>query len=102
RYRRDRLPPSPPTRRSSDLDWIARIDRGGGNEPQLYVYDVRNIKASDLARYLAQIYTNAPAGGGGGGEVGPGLSSGTLGNADNADRKSTRLNSSHVKNSYAV
>ncbi|MGN6383389.1 MAG: secretin N-terminal domain-containing protein, partial [Dyella sp.] len=36
-------------------DWIARIDRGGGNEPQLYVYDVRNIKASDLAHYLAQI-----------------------------------------------
>jgi general secretion pathway protein D len=66
-------------------DWIARIDRGGGNEPQLYVYDVRNIKASDLARYLAQIYANASAGGGSGGEVGPGLSSGTLGNADNAN-----------------
>ncbi|UGB37887.1 type II secretion system secretin GspD [Frateuria soli] len=65
-------------------DWIARIDRGGGNEPQLFVYDVRNIKASDLARYLAQIYTNASASGGSGGEVGPGLSSGTLGNADNA------------------
>jgi general secretion pathway protein D len=66
-------------------DWIARIDRGGGNEPQLYVYDVRNIKASDLARYLAQIYTNASASGGNGGEVGPGLNSGTLGNADNAN-----------------
>ncbi|MGN6280295.1 type II secretion system secretin GspD [Frateuria sp.] len=66
-------------------DWIARIDRGGGNEPQLYVYDVRNIKASDLAKYLAQIYTNASGGGSSGGEVGPGLSSGTLGNADNAN-----------------
>ena len=66
-------------------DWIARIDRGGGNEPQLYVYDVRNIKASDLARYLAQIYTNTPASGTSGGEVGPGLTSGTLGNADNAN-----------------
>ncbi|MGN2242831.1 type II secretion system secretin GspD [Frateuria sp. GZRR33] len=66
-------------------DWIARIDRGGGNEPQLYVYDVRNIKASDLAKYLAQIYTNASASGSSGGEVGPGLSSGTLGNADNAN-----------------
>jgi general secretion pathway protein D len=66
-------------------DWIARIDRGGGNEPQLFVYDVRNIKASDLARDLAQIYTNAAAGGGGnGGEVGPGLTAGTLGNADSA------------------
>ncbi|WP_424682250.1 type II secretion system secretin GspD [Frateuria sp. YIM B11624] len=66
-------------------DWIARIDRGGGNEPQLYVYDVRNIKASDLARYLAQIYTNASPSGSSGGEVGPGLNSGTLGNADNAN-----------------
>ncbi|MGN2254000.1 type II secretion system secretin GspD [Frateuria sp. GZRe12] len=66
-------------------DWIARIDRGGGNEPQLYVYDVRNIKASDLAKYLAQIYTNASASGSSGGEVGPGLNSGTLGNADNAN-----------------
>lgn len=66
-------------------DWVARIDRGGGNEPQLYVYDVRNIKASDLARYLAQIYANGGGGGGSsGGQVGPGLTSGTLGNADNA------------------
>ncbi|EIL89392.1 general secretion pathway protein D [Rhodanobacter fulvus Jip2] len=64
-------------------EWIARIDRGGGNEPQLFVYDVRNIKASDLARYLAQIYTNgAGTGADNGGQVGPGLSSATLGNAD--------------------
>ncbi len=63
-------------------DWIARIDRGGGNEPQLYVYDVRNIKASDLAHYLAQIYTDNAGGGSGnsGGEVGPGLTGATLGN----------------------
>lgn len=36
--------------------WIHTIDEGGGNEPQLYVYDVRNMKAADLARYLRQIY----------------------------------------------
>jgi general secretion pathway protein D len=66
-------------------DWITRIDRGGGNEPQLFVYDVRNIKASDLARYLAQIYTNgAGSGGDSGGQVGPGLAGGTLGSANNA------------------
>ena len=70
-------------------DWITRIDRGGGNEPQLFVYDVRNIKASDLAKYLAQIYTNgAGSGGDNGGKVGPGLSSGTLGSADNASANS--------------
>ncbi|OOG53624.1 type II secretion system secretin GspD [Rhodanobacter sp. C03] len=72
-------------------DWITRIDRGGGNEPQLFVYDVRNIKASDLAKYLAQIYTNGAGGNGSsdnGGKVGPGLSGGTLGSADNASGKS--------------
>jgi len=66
-------------------DWITKIDRGGGNEPQLFVYDVRNIKASDLAKYLAQIYTNgAGSGGDNGGQVGPGLSGGTLGSASTA------------------
>src|SRR3546814_5015759 len=91
-------------------DWIARIDRGGGNEPQLFVYDVRNIKASDLARYLAQIYTNAAAGGGdSGGQVGPGLSSGPLGSADNAGATSMGRSAEHTSElpslmriSYAV
>lgn len=65
-------------------NWIARIDQGGGNQPQLFVYDVRNMKASDLAKYLGQIYGSSSGGGSGGGEVGPGLSSGTLGSGDNA------------------
>ncbi len=65
-------------------DWIAKIDHGGGNEPDLYVYDVRNIKASDLAQYLAQIYTNGANANNSGGKVGPGLNGGTLGNTDNA------------------
>jgi general secretion pathway protein D len=38
--------------------WIHTIDEGGGNEPQMYVYDVRNMKATDLAKYLRQIYGN--------------------------------------------
>lgn len=60
--------------------WIAQIDRGGGNEPQLFVYDVRNVKASDLARYLAQIYASGAGAGGGAaaGQVGPGLNAATL------------------------
>ncbi len=70
-------------------DWIEKIDAGGGNQPQLFVYDVRNLKASDLARYLAQIYTNnAGNSADNGGQVGPGLSSGTLGSADNANATS--------------
>ena len=66
-------------------DWINKIDAGGGNQPQLFVYDVRNLKASDLAKYLAQIYTNSGGSGDNGGRVGPGLSSGTLGSADNSN-----------------
>jgi general secretion pathway protein D len=70
-------------------DWISKIDAGGGNQPQLFVYDVRNLKASDLARYLAQIYTNGTGNNGdNGGQVGPGLGSGTLGNADNVNAAS--------------
>ena len=59
-------------------DWIRTIDEGGGNEPQMYVYDVRNMKAGDLAKYLRQIYGNgaikddAPA------KVAPGLRTTTL------------------------
>jgi general secretion pathway protein D len=66
--------------------WIERIDRGGGNEPQLFVYDVRNVQASDLADYLGDIYGNGDNNGGSrdkGGKVGPGLTSGTMGSADN-------------------
>ncbi|QDE40019.1 type II secretion system protein GspD [Luteibacter pinisoli] len=68
--------------------WIDRIDRGGGNEPQLFVYDVRNVQASDLADYLSDIYGGGSGGSGSGdrgGRVGPGLSSGTLGSSSDSD-----------------
>lgn len=58
--------------------WIDTIDQGGGYEPQMYVYDVRNMKASDLARYLRQIYANEAPGSGGQGQVAPGLRTLTL------------------------
>src|SRR6201991_4471826 len=64
---------------------IERIDRGGGKEPQLYVYDVRNVQAADMADYLSDIYGGGSGGGKSGdrgGKVGPGLSSGTLGGGD--------------------
>ncbi|WP_266171023.1 type II secretion system secretin GspD [Dyella subtropica] len=73
--------------------WIEKIDRGGGNEPQLFVYDVRNIKASDLAQYLGQIYASGGGGGSAGAKVGPGLSSGTLGSADNASGSASGMGS---------
>ena len=58
-------------------DWITRIDEGGGNQPHLYVYDVANMKASDLAKYLRQIYLNAPIDDKSG-SVAPGLRTTTL------------------------
>lgn len=78
--------------------WIDRIDHGGGNEPQLYVYDVRNVQASDLASYLSDIYGNGSGGSGGssdrGGRTGPGLSSGTLGgDSDSGNRGGSGLGS---------
>ncbi|WP_262927341.1 type II secretion system secretin GspD [Phytohalomonas tamaricis] len=60
--------------------WIETIDRGGGDEPQMYVYDVRNMKASDLARYLRQIYNNEPVTEEPESQVQPGLRTTTLSN----------------------
>ncbi|WP_445765001.1 type II secretion system secretin GspD [Pseudomonas sp. RIT-To-2] len=60
-------------------EWIRTIDNGGGNEPQLYVYDVRNMKAQDLARYLRQIYGSGAIKEEPAAEVAPGLTTTTLG-----------------------
>ena len=54
-------------------DWIHTIDEGGGNEPQMYVYDVRNMKATDLAKYLRQIYGNGAIKDDSAAKVAPGL-----------------------------
>ncbi|WP_455922913.1 type II secretion system secretin GspD [Pseudomonas putida] len=59
-------------------DWIKTIDEGGGNEPQMYVYDVRNMKATDLAKYLRQIYGTAAIKEDAAAKVAPGLKTTTL------------------------
>lgn len=59
-------------------DWIRTIDEGGGNEPQMYVYDVRNMKATDLAKYLREIYGNGAIKGESAAKVAPGLRTRTL------------------------
>ncbi|MGY3026554.1 general secretion pathway protein D [Pseudomonas lurida] len=70
-------------------DWIRTIDEGGGNEPQMYVYDVRNMKAADLAKYLRQIYgtgaikDDTPA------KVAPGLRTTTLSSPTNGGLQNT-------------
>jgi len=74
--------------RSSHLDqvgdWIDRIDRGGGNEPRLFVYDVRNLLATDVARYVANVFGGAVSGDGGA-RVAPGLTPATVASAGGLD-----------------
>ena len=76
-------------------NWISKIDLGGGNEPQLYVYDVRNVAAADLAHYLAQLYTdNANGSSDRGGAVAPGAGGATtLGVGNNSSGNSTGMGS---------
>jgi general secretion pathway protein D len=59
--------------------WIERIDRSGGNEPRLFVYDVRNLLASDVARYIGNIFGGSVSGDAPQGRVGPGLTGFSLG-----------------------
>jgi general secretion pathway protein D len=84
---------SQPTYLQEVGDWITKIDRGGGNEPELFVYDVRNLKASDLAQYLGQIYTRGNGGGSDAGKVGPGLTGSTLGTGDNGTGNASGMGS---------
>jgi len=43
-------------------NWIKRLDRGGAEGgSKLYVYDVQNVKATDLADRLNEIFNGAPA-----------------------------------------
>ncbi|MDR2013804.1 MAG: type II secretion system secretin GspD, partial [Rhodanobacter sp.] len=65
-------------------EWLYRLDRGSAeNTPRLYIYEVKNLKAADLAEYLIQIFV--PGGGGGArrsstsGNVAPGLRPTTVG-----------------------
>ncbi len=39
--------------------WIDRLDQGDGQTPRLYVYEVKNIKATDLSNQLGTLYGNA-------------------------------------------
>jgi len=65
-------------------EWLYRLDRGGAeNTTQLYVYNVKNLKAPDLADYLSQIFLGSSTGSSHrsstSGSVAPGLRSTTLG-----------------------
>jgi general secretion pathway protein D len=82
-------------------DWIHTIDEGGGNEPQLYVYDVRNMKATDLAKYLRQIYGNGQIKDDSAAKVAPGVRTTSLSslNGNNSSGTSSGLSSGGLNGS---
>lgn len=78
------ITPQPEYLRQAE-DWLRRLDRSAGqNGTQFYIYDVKNIKAADLADYLSQIFVGASTGSSSrrtstSGSVGQGLSAVTIG-----------------------
>src|SRR5699024_11847094 len=89
--------PSFPARRSSDL--------GEGYRTLFYVRTPHAalLRQSACSLYSERLYYGTFQGGARGGMLRPPFSgSGTFDRPDTRDRKSTRLNSSHVSISYAV
>jgi len=75
------ITPQPEYLRQAE-EWLRRLDRGGAeNAVQLYVYNVKNLKAVDLADYLSQIFLGTSGGGSrsSSGRVGQGLRPVTIG-----------------------
>ncbi|HET7925306.1 MAG TPA: secretin N-terminal domain-containing protein, partial [Rhodanobacteraceae bacterium] len=75
------ITPQPEYLKSAE-EWLYRLDRGGAeNATQLYVYNVKNLKAPDLADYLSQIFlgTSGTSHSKTVGSVAPGLRPTTLG-----------------------
>ncbi|WP_225776186.1 type II secretion system secretin GspD [Pseudomonas sp. Marseille-Q5115] len=82
--------------------WIETIDRGGGNEPRMYVYDVRNMKATDLSRYLRQLYGNEAVTEEAEAQVAPGLRTTTLSSGSRSGTSSTVGNSNLTGSSQGL
>ncbi len=81
-------------------DWIQKLDRTGSDAAaNLYVYNVENIKATDLAGYLNDIFGNGSASGSrqsrkeSGGRLAPGLTGRNLGAQSRNGRNSTNKQS---------
>lgn len=79
-------------------EWLRRLDRGGAeNSVQLYVYNVKNLKAPDLADYLSQIFLGTSGGSrrsSTSGRVGQGLRPVTIGGVGGRGNNSMNYGSS--------
>lgn len=89
-------------------EWILRLDRADAEaSSNLYVYNVKNIKATDLAGYLNDVF-----GGSGGsyssskssssGKVAPGLNGKEIGSSTNKSKNITTNKSSSNKNKDGI
>jgi len=66
--------------------WLYRLDLGAGeNGTQLYVYDVKNVKAVDLSDHLNAIYTGQVQQRSNTGNVAPGLKATTIGGVNSGN-----------------
>lgn len=94
-------------------EWLYRLDRGGAeNSVQLYVYNVKNVKAPDLADYLSEIFLGTSGGGSRrsstSGKVGQGLRPMTIGSIGGSGgssmsyQNSLRQQSTQEKNAPAT
>ena len=70
--------------------WIERFD-ASGEGTRLYVYDVQNIRASDLASQLSQVYGNGALGGSAPSPVAPGLMPVEVRTSDSANNPAPAL-----------
>ncbi len=90
------ITPQPEYLKSAE-EWLYRLDRGGAeNATQLYVYNVKNLKAPDLADYLSQIFLGTSTGASHRsttGSVAPGLRPTTLGSRGGASTAMSYQNS---------
>src|SRR5690606_39851450 len=93
-----RHPPSFPTRRSSDLGFRRQESPRGEGLLRRLIDRLAGLEEVDVSQSV--IFRHRGHGGGIEGEVGVFLL--PIGEVAALDRKSTRLNSSHVKISYAV
>jgi len=89
-------------------EWIKRLDRSDSEaSSNLYVYNVKNIKADDLAGYLSDVFGGGSSGGSSrsskkdnAGKVAPGLAGREIGSKTNKSKsvKKTKRNNSSNKN----
>jgi general secretion pathway protein D len=93
------ITPQPSYLKSAE-EWLYRLDRGGAeNATQLYVYNVKNLKAPDLADYLSQIFlgTTGTSHSKTVGSVAPGLRPTTLGSRGGSSNNSTMSYSNSLR-----